>query len=146
MGGPNNAGTVCLQKQSWTKPGLPREVFRDYRSSRQGLLSHNKLLFVRGKKKDGTSVAWVYVGSANCSQSAWGNLVTKSVKLACNNWESGVLVPVKNPPEDLSDLGKVFESIMDVPFEYGEGKGLEYGDRSPWFFMRKDRGLGYSTV
>lgn len=138
MGGPNKAGTVCLQKQSWTKPGFPRDIFRDYRSSRQGLLSHNKLLFVRGKK-DGTSIAWVYVGSANCSQSAWGNLVTKSVKLACNNWESGVLIPVEAPPEDLSDLGKVFESVMDVPFEYGEGKGLEYGDRGPWFFMRKDR-------
>ena len=139
IGGSDNGGTICLQKSFWDKPGFHRQIFRDYRSARQGLLSHNKLLFVRGKKVDGSSIAWVYVGSANCSSSAWGTLVTKAVKLNCNNWESGVLLPVDNPPEDLSDLGKVFESVMDVPFEYGDGKGLEYGARNPWFFMRKDR-------
>ena len=127
-----------MQKSYWDKDGFPREIFRDYKSSRQGLLSHNKLLFVRGQKR-GKSIAWVYVGSANCSGSAWGNLVTKGVKLNCNNWESGVVLPVEEPPDDLSDLGKVFESVMDVPFEYGDGKGLEYGDRRPWFYMRKDR-------
>jgi hypothetical protein len=139
IGGFDSAGTICLNADYWNKPGFPREIFRDYKSTRQGLLSHNKLMFVRGRRKDGTAVAWVYVGSANCSESAWGRMVTKGVKLSCNNWEAGVLIPVETPPDDLSDLGEVFKSVMDVPFESGESKGLEYGNRKPWFFMGKDR-------
>jgi hypothetical protein len=45
---------------------------RDYESMRRGMLSHNKLLFGRGLRKNGKPFAWVYVGSANISESAWG--------------------------------------------------------------------------
>lgn len=138
IGGTDNAGTICLSADYWKKDGFPQSVFRDYVSKRQGLLSHNKLLFVRGKK-NGKSIAWVYAGSANCSGAAWGTLVTKGVKLNCNNWEAGVLVPVDEPPDDLSDLGKVFEGVIDVPFEFGDEKDLKYKGRKPWFYKRDDR-------
>ncbi|KAI7300879.1 phospholipase D/nuclease, partial [Hortaea werneckii] len=85
------AGTICLNRKYFENLGFPRDCFRDYISRRQGLLSHNKVLYARGKRKIGSTcevrgaggghgggterdVAWVYVGSANCSQSAWGNL------------------------------------------------------------------------
>ncbi|KIW03645.1 uncharacterized protein PV09_05393 [Verruconis gallopava] len=134
LGGPENAGTICLDSSFWKSAHFPRDIFRDYQSTRKGLLSHNKILLVRGKKSDGSPIAWAYIGSANCSDSAWGRMVAKEAKINCNNWESGVLVPVENPPQDLTDLTRTFESILDVPFVYGEGKGLEYSGKKPWFF------------
>ncbi|KAI7263357.1 phospholipase D/nuclease [Hortaea werneckii] len=134
------AGTICLNRKYFENLGFPRECFRNYISSRRGLLSHNKILFARGKRRIGSGdargggwaggaegggsvgsgggggggggsrdVAWVYVGSANCSQSAWGNLTVdrKSQKgkgggwkMNCRNWECGVLLPV--PPQNLA--------------------------------------------
>ncbi|RMY46467.1 hypothetical protein D0863_15838 [Hortaea werneckii] len=134
------AGTICLNRKYFENMSFPRECFRDYISSRRGLLSHNKILFARGKRRIGSrdagdgggvgsaegggcvgacgggdgdgcrDVAWVYVGSANCSQSAWGNLTVDRKfqkekgeagpwKMNCRNWESGVLLPV--PPRNL---------------------------------------------
>ncbi len=82
---------------------FPRSIFRDYQSTRQGLLSHNKILYARGKQRsaDGKvkDIAWAYVGSANMSQSAWGQMVydkkAKAWKVNCRNWECGVLLPMK---------------------------------------------------
>ncbi|KAL8976007.1 MAG: hypothetical protein Q9205_007907, partial [Flavoplaca limonia] len=46
-----------------------------------------------------TSKSWCYIGSANCSESAWGRLVkdrqTKQPKLNCRNWECGVVIPFR---------------------------------------------------
>jgi hypothetical protein len=143
IGGTENAGTICIQPHYFHKPGFPKSLLRDHRSSRRGLLSHNKLLFGRGFKKSDVDeeeakepVAWIYVGSANLSESAWGRMVVdksrKANKLTCNNWECGVLisVPVEGDPLD-KGLGDVFKGTVDIPFEY---PGQEYGDRLPWFF------------
>ena len=96
------AGTICLSRKWWEAGTFPRSCFRDYRSTRTGLLSHNKILYARGKQQgpDGSDVdvAWAYVGSANMSESAWGKLVDdnkkKTWKINCRNWECGVLLPV----------------------------------------------------
>jgi hypothetical protein len=103
------------------------------------MLSHNKLLFARGVKTDGKVFAWVYVGSANVSESAWGaQKVLKSGELGSvnvRNWECGVVVPVA---EEKIDDGKrevppmsVFGGTVEVPFVV---PGEEYGDDEPWFF------------
>ena len=42
-GGPRGAGTVCLQQQWFEGPKFPRESFRDCKSTRAGLLMHNKV-------------------------------------------------------------------------------------------------------
>ncbi|KAK5109276.1 hypothetical protein LTR62_007150 [Meristemomyces frigidus] len=103
-----SAGTICLSRKWWENMPFPRSVFRDYISTRSGLLSHNKLLYARGNRKlqgsaQSDDVAWVYVGSANMSESAWGRLVydrkAKAWKINCRNWECGVLYPV--PKEQL---------------------------------------------
>jgi hypothetical protein len=93
-----SAGTICLKADWWRGPLFPRECFRDYRSKRSGVLSHNKILYARGVNDKGQKVAWRYVGSANLSESAWGKLSwdkkRKEWKLGCRNWECGVIVPV----------------------------------------------------
>ncbi len=97
------AGTICFSRKWWEEMKFPRNSFRDYQSTRSGLLSHNKILYARGKQQsvDGASrdVAWVYVGSANVSESAWGKLghdnKAKGWKTNCRNWECGVLLPVR---------------------------------------------------
>lgn len=51
---------------------MPRDVFRDFRNVRTGLLSHSKMMFVRRlASRPEESLAWAYVGSANLSESAW---------------------------------------------------------------------------
>jgi hypothetical protein len=144
-GGCESAGTICLLEKYYHKEGFPRSIFRDYQSTRQGLLSHNKLIFARGLKSTSSDggiepLAWVYIGSANLSESAWGRLVqdrrSKIPKLTCNNWECGVVFPV--PIEDDNPLGesltRAFGDVIDVPFEY---PGQAYGDRPPWYFMAR---------
>ncbi|KAF2865417.1 tyrosyl-DNA phosphodiesterase-domain-containing protein [Massariosphaeria phaeospora] len=140
-GGPACAGIVTLSKSHYGAD-FPKQCMRDYKSTRRGVLSHNKLLLARGRKKDGTSFAWAYIGSANLSEAAWGSQkVLKSGKqsvLINRNWECGVLVPV--PEDSLKDLQlqdgevppmSVFEGTIEVPFQY---PGEEYGAKEPWFF------------
>ena len=87
--------------------------------------------------------AWVYVGSANCSESAWGRLGkdqrTGREKLTCRNWECGVVIPVKGSARGKQDAGTgegsmdsldLFKGTVPVPMEY---PGDEYGEKEPWF-------------
>ena len=143
-GGPENGGTVCLQSKWYYATTFPKNIMRDYQSVRKGLLSHNKILYVRGQqqRQDNESkkpVAWAYVGSANMSESAWGKVVTdratKQLKLTARNWECGVVVPVSLEGVGYSDEGlgmDVFKDTIGVPFAY---PAQEYGERRPWFFM-----------
>lgn len=109
------------------------------------------MLFVRhrptlGSSDDGddSSKDWAYIGSANCSESAWGKLVasSKSPKLNCRNWECGVVIPLRrltsNDGED-PRLEKVMDGTVLAPFERAvpvpmQYPGEEYGDRKPWFY------------
>ncbi|KAK4554341.1 hypothetical protein LTR86_008549 [Recurvomyces mirabilis] len=127
-----SAGTICLSRKWWENMPFPRSVFRDYISTRFGLLSHNKILYARGKRKstDGSKdedVAWVYVGSANMSESAWGKLVhdkkVKAWRINCRNWECGVLLPV--PKEKLGGVVKAEEKPVAVKEEKVEGEDSE---------------------
>lgn len=130
IGGFDSAGTICLQRNYYDKPDFPKTLLRDMKSTRSGLLSHNKIMLVCGNGK-----AWAYVGSANLSESAWGRMVMdksrKEPKLSCGNWECGVLIP-SSAPSGLGSIDADFKDILDVPFEYGDG--LEYDGRQPWLF------------
>lgn len=97
---------------------------------------------------------WAYVGSANLSASAWGRLTqdrsSKTMKLTCNNWECGVLVPVRKAAKiatssSQESAGKsvdseivtshnldMFIGVVPVPMKY---PGELYGDKKPWFFL-----------
>lgn len=124
-GGVDNGGTIWFNRNHYEKPTFPKSAFREFKSTRGHLLSHCKMLFVRGvstpasdpangtsklfKKKSDTpnaeQVAYVYAGSANCSDAAWGTLVAEKkagpnkgqLHMTCNNWECGVLIPILGP-------------------------------------------------
>jgi hypothetical protein len=142
VGGPDCGGIISLSRQYYNATTFPRDCMRNYDSTRRGMLSHNKLLFARGIKKDGEAFAWVYVGSANMSESAWGGQkVLKSGQMGSlniRNWECGVVMPV--PSGRMADMKleageiapmDVFEGTVEVPFVY---PGQRYGNRQPWFF------------
>lgn len=137
-----SAGTICFQSKWYNSPTFPKGVMRDCKSVRDGLLMHNKLILVR------SSQPWVYIGSANCSESAWGKLskdrTTKQPKLNCRNWECGVLIPARKGRLDTGErdgkaadgasasLDDTFRGFVPVPMVH---PGAEYGARQPWFFM-----------
>lgn len=158
-----SAGTICISRKWWEDMPFPRPVFRDYISNRTGLLSHNKIMYVRGRRKVGQkteNIAWVYVGSSNMSESAWGKLVydkkAKVWKINCRNWECGVLLRVTakkveqmenlETPSNKDGTGnaaeiqskqelvsmKVFDDLLPVPFVY---PGAMYNGKEPWYFQ-----------
>jgi hypothetical protein len=141
-GGPDCGGIITLSRAHYNAPTFPKRCLRDHKSTRPGVLSHNKILLARGLRKDGSLFAWAYVGSANLTESAWGSQkILKSGKqgvLSVRNWECGVVVAV--PEEKLKGLqlaeGEVpsmgvFEGTVEVPFQY---PGEEYAGKQPWFF------------
>lgn len=143
LGGPDAAGTIWFQKRWFDDPSFPKGLLRDYKSTRAGLLSHNKILLGRGTKlidsisKRKKAVAWAYIGSHNLSESAWGRVTIdktrKETKINCKNWECGVVMPVLLDDDfDGMDVPpmEVFEKHFSLPFEYpGEG----YDGKEPWF-------------
>jgi hypothetical protein len=145
IGGPDCAGIVSLNEHHFESTTFPAACLRDYVSTRNGMISHNKLLFARGRHVDGKPFAWVYVGSANMSESAWGNQRVlkngKVGKLSLMNWECGIVVPV--PKEKLESLMlsegqippmSVFEGTIEVPFVC---PGEAYNGRRPWIFQSR---------
>jgi len=87
-----------MSSKYWDNPNFPKASMREYISARPGILSRNKIILARTPDK-----AFYYVGSANISQSAWGQMVwdrtAKAPKLNARNWECGVLVPVTRSTE-----------------------------------------------
>lgn len=130
------AGTICLSRKWYESSTFPRQCFRDYKSTRHGLLSHNKILYARGKKMPAQTgekeeeAAWVYVGSANMSESAWGKLVydqkAKKWKINCRNWECGVLLPVSQ--NVLAAHSKTSEEVIKKEKVAGEDSETESDD------------------
>lgn len=64
-------------------------------------------------------------------------------KLTCNNWECGVVVPVRSgaatqgskaaentSPDDRLD---VFKGVVPIPMKC---PGESYGDKKPWFYLQ----------
>ncbi|KAG9239404.1 tyrosyl-DNA phosphodiesterase domain protein [Amylocarpus encephaloides] len=135
-GGIGAGGTICTQSRWYNGDLFPRELMRDCKSRRPGMLMHSKIIFVRGGVK-----SWAYVGSANLSESAWGHLskdrTTQQPKLNCRNWECGVIFPVRASDGDVVQRGnngtpgmEVFTGHVPVPMIV---PGEEYAGRTPWF-------------
>ncbi|KAL8823302.1 MAG: hypothetical protein Q9191_005980 [Dirinaria sp. TL-2023a] len=140
-GGTQNGGTICFQRKYFYSEKFPREVLRDCRSVRKGLLGHHKILFVRPSQPGTACTAWAYIGSANASSSAWGSLThdrrTTSKKLSCRNWECGVVVPLREGGTGGEKGLGIFETTVPVPMEY---PGEEYKSGTgmmPWFYSEE---------
>ncbi|KAI9711812.1 MAG: hypothetical protein M1820_001957 [Bogoriella megaspora] len=145
-GGADSGGTICFQSRWYDAATFPKDLMRDYRSKRKGLLSHNKIMYVRGTQSrsehrgddtdsDTRPIVWAYLGSANLSESAWGKMVadkeTKGQKLSARNWECGVVILVDIEGSGSAEMD-VFENSVGLPFDYPAER---YEGRKPWFFQ-----------
>jgi Tyrosyl-DNA phosphodiesterase len=43
IGGPDNAGTICLWRNNYQIPKFKKNVLRDFQAARIGMLSHSKV-------------------------------------------------------------------------------------------------------
>ncbi|KAM7199827.1 hypothetical protein V8F33_004231 [Rhypophila sp. PSN 637] len=147
-GGPNAAGTICFQSRWFQAPTFPTDVMRDCTSRRAGILMHSKIIFVRLRnERSGPSASqvgspggFVYVGSANLSESAWGRLVkdrtSGEFKVTCRNWECGVILPADSHRDDNGRDGwSVFDKIIPIPMAQPAAPLAEDGPRRPWFLQ-----------
>ncbi|KAI0451009.1 tyrosyl-DNA phosphodiesterase I [Xylaria acuta] len=107
------ASNIGCHTRPWdTAPQDVKRVFHHYESKDRGKLFHQKFILAYNPRDTTQLPYYVYVGSANLSQSAWGALEhdkrgneltsdKKLIKLA--NFECGVLIPgylIKNLLED----------------------------------------------
>ena len=67
--------------------------------SRQGILSHSKILVGRSSEKDDAQLSFVYIGSHNMSMSAWGRMVFENTSLQIASFELGIVIV--HPPQDM---------------------------------------------
>lgn len=87
-------GTITFQEKFWQKPVFPRQVMHQFvfRAGHREL-SHSKI--VSAIDSDSQRDIWVYVGSANCTESAWGSLALRekaaATSLRITNYELGIV-------------------------------------------------------
>ncbi|KAI0551530.1 tyrosyl-DNA phosphodiesterase I [Xylaria curta] len=97
------ASNIGCHTRPWdTAPQEVKRIFHHYESKDRGKLFHQKFILAYNPQDTTQLPYYVYVGSANLSQSAWGalehdkrgNESTSSKKLVkLSNFECGVLIP-----------------------------------------------------
>ncbi|KAH8160158.1 hypothetical protein CIB48_g8086 [Xylaria polymorpha] len=97
------ASNIGCHTRPWdTAPREVKRIFHHYESKDRGRLFHQKFILVYNPRDPTQLPYYVYVGSANLSQSAWGalehdkkgNELTSDKKLVkLSNFECGVLIP-----------------------------------------------------
>ncbi|PVH71858.1 phospholipase D/nuclease [Cadophora sp. DSE1049] len=120
------ASNIGCHIHPWAEaPNAIKRIFHHYQSKDTGKLFHQKLILAYDPRDTTAPPYYVYIGSANLSQSAWGALEvdkkknkatcdTKLVKLS--NFECGVVVP-GNLVKDLLEEGTTSWQSGIVPFE-----------------------------
>ncbi|KAI9033710.1 tyrosyl-DNA phosphodiesterase-domain-containing protein [Phycomyces nitens] len=102
--GPPGASTICLSTAAWNKPTFPKEIMCDAISYRDGTLMHSKYIIATlphgkyGSTQKNRVDGWIYCGSHNATQSAWGktsfNKTSNRPRIRISNWELGVVFPI----------------------------------------------------
>ncbi|KAK7926499.1 hypothetical protein PG985_003497 [Apiospora marii] len=99
------ASNIGCHLRPWEKaPQAVQRLFHNYRSRDAGRLFHQKLVMAYDPREPEDTPHYVYIGSANLSQSAWGalaedkrkggNAATCDTKLTgVTNFECGVVIP-----------------------------------------------------
>jgi len=108
------ASNIGCHTRPWNKaPTEIKNIFHHYESKDRGRLFHQKLILAYNPhdKMDISLPYYIYLGSANLSQSAWGSLEKdkKKNKETCdmklkkmNNFECGVVIPGQLVPSLLA--------------------------------------------
>ena len=120
------ASNIGCHIHPWTgAPDAIKRIFHHYQSKDTGKLFHQKLILAYNPRDASAPPYYVYIGSANLSQSAWGALEAdkKTNKATCNtklvkvsNFECGVIVP-GTLVKDLLEEGTATWQSGIVPFE-----------------------------
>ena len=132
------ASNIGCHTRPWND--APREIqniFYHYESKDPGRLFHQKLIMAYNHEDAEAPPYFVYVGSANLSQSAWGALEqdkkaneatsnTKLVKLS--NFECGVVVP-----------GHLIEGLLEPGTESWQEGIVPYVQTAKRYELSKDR-------
>lgn len=120
------ASNIGCHIHPWSEaPAAIKRIFHHYQSKDTGKLFHQKLILAYNPQDADAAPYFVYIGSANLSQSAWGALEmdkkknkatcdTKLVKIT--NFECGVVVP-GNLVKSLLEEGTPSWQSGIVPFE-----------------------------
>lgn len=99
----HGASNIGCHTRPWpSAPNDLKALFHHYKSKDPGCLFHQKLIAVYDQTDKAKPPHYIYIGSANLSQSAWGalevdkrgNAATGGTKLVkMTNYECGVLIP-----------------------------------------------------
>lgn len=136
---PGSANIGCHTRPWSSTPAAIKRLFHHYHSKDVGRIFHQKLIMAYNPCDTGALPYYVYIGSANLSQSAWGlleqdkrgNDATCDLKLTKTmNFECGVVVP-----------GSVLDSLLEpgtrswqdgiVPYVQ-TGEQYDLGQDKPW--------------
>lgn len=132
------ASNIGCHTRPWDNvPGGIKNIFHHYESKDTGRLFHQKLILAYNPQDTTASPYYVYVGSANLSQSAWGALEqdkkineatcnTKLVKLS--NFECGVVIP-----------GHLVKGLLEPGTETWQSGIVPYVQTGKRYDLSKDR-------
>ncbi|KAL2069907.1 hypothetical protein VTL71DRAFT_14586 [Oculimacula yallundae] len=134
------ASNIGCHTRPWTDaPNTVKRIFHHYHSKDAGKLFHQKLILAYNPQAESAAPYFVYVGSANFSQAAWGaleedkkkNQATSNTKLVkISNFECGVVVPGNVVESLLEDGTKSWQDGI-VPFEQ-DSAPYDLSREKPW--------------
>ncbi|CAO3660682.1 unnamed protein product [Umbelopsis ramanniana] len=128
--GREGASTICFNTANWKKPTFPRGIMRDAVSNRYGTLMHSKYIVAMLDQPKNHITGWVYIGSHNATQAAWGKATLsrekKCPKISMNNWELGVILPISDKGCDIRHL------CNGLPVPFVRPAENYQADQEPW--------------
>lgn len=134
------ASNIGCHTRPWDEaPKDIRNIFHHYESKDTGRLFHQKLILAYNPTDTKAAPYYVYVGSANFSQSAWGalqqdtgkksNAATNNTKLMkMSNYECGVVIP-----------GDLIEGLMEEGTKDWQTGIVPYVQTGKRYDLPKDR-------
>ncbi|KAK8052577.1 hypothetical protein PG993_003962, partial [Apiospora rasikravindrae] len=133
------ASNIGCHLRPWNKaPQAVKSIFHNYRSKDSGRLLHQKLIMAYNSLNPKDTPYFVYVGSANLSQSAWGsvaedkkkgNEATCHTKLAgISNFECGVIIP-----------GRLISDLLELGTESWEDGIVPYDRTAAPYDLKRDK-------
>lgn len=132
------ASNIGCHTRPWdTTPANIKNIFYHYESKDTGRLFHQKLILAYDYLDAKALPHYLYIGSANFSQSAWGSLEVdkKANEATCNtklvkltNFECGVVVP-----------GNLIESLLEKGTDSWQNGVVPYIQNAQKYDIPKDR-------
>lgn len=134
---PGSANIGCHTRPWSAAPKPIKDLFHHYHSKDSGRIFHQKLIMAYNPRDARAVPSYVYIGSANLSQSAWGalerdkrgNEATCDLKLVKTmNFECGVVVP-----------GDVLETLLEPGTESWQDGVVPYVQTAEKYDVKRDK-------